>query len=154
MTRQSCIWVGSCSLPQPWSRLFRLCRHWIHRLGCRGVAFCLDGSIVLSPATALLQDTATCWEAPEIFQRHILSWSPAGWLQTPRMDWWGRWAFPLYKHSFWVKSWALIRTFVLAPLSLLLSKSFSAPACLPGVPGSSRLQAGIEQGPKAWGASF
>ena len=33
---------------------------------------------------------------------------------------------------------------VLVPINLSPSKSLLAPACLPGVPGSSRLQAGIQ----------
>jgi hypothetical protein len=55
----------------------------------------LDGSFVLPPATAL---SKTLLPAEKVaFRRKILfCTSPTGWLQTPKMDWWG-WAFPFYK---------------------------------------------------------
>ena len=63
-----------CSLPQPWSRLIQtLTLLPLRRRLPRVEPSDLDGSIVLSPATALLQDTATCWEATEIFWRNTLS---------------------------------------------------------------------------------
>lgn len=54
---------------------------------------------------------------------------------------------PSYKHGLLLES--LEQGIVLAPLSFSQSKSFSALACLPGVPGSSRPRACIQQWIKA-----
>ena len=105
---------GNCSLPPAWSGLMQTLLPL--KMRPPGVEPSdRDGSI-LSPAAALLQDTATCWEAPEIFLRHILSY------QRP-------WSEPL--------SWL--------HYLLLQSKSLLALACLRGVPGSCRPQASIQQ---------
>jgi hypothetical protein len=83
---------SACSLPQVLSRLALT----LQPLSMRppGVEPSnLDGFIVLSPVAALLQDTATCWEALEIFQRQ----HPADHLQAGNrhQEWIGRgWASP------------------------------------------------------------
>jgi hypothetical protein len=67
------------------------------------------------------------------------------WLQAPRVDWgvWGM-GLPPYKHGLLVNSWALNRIVSWSPLSLSPSKTLSAPACLLGVPGPCKPQAGIQ----------
>jgi hypothetical protein len=136
---------GNCSLPQPEAGWCRPCSHW-GGATC-GAAFQL-GWLLLK--WQLPCSSATCREAEPVFLRHFWisnSLATKCWQQgdkAPRMDWWGvgrGMGLPPYKHSFLVNSWALIREkFVLASF---FSLSLSAPACLPGIPGSCRLRAGL-----------
>jgi hypothetical protein len=133
------------SLPQPWSRLLQtLTLLPVRRKLPKVEPSDLDGFFCSASCHCSLQDTATCWEAPDTFQRNILFCaSPIGWLQTPRMDWRG-WAFPFYKHTLLGNGGPWTET-CLGSINLSQSKSLSAPACLPGVPGPCKPQAGIEQ---------
>jgi hypothetical protein len=90
----------------------------------------LDHSIVQPALAVPLQDTATCWEAAELFLRlyPILQVITYSW--APRMNWqeWAPPPHPLYKC---IHSPLNIRNLVLAPC-LPSSPLFSAPVCLPG----------------------
>jgi hypothetical protein len=111
----------------------------------------LDGFFVLSPATALSK-TLLPAERPLRYSGGT-SYS-AGRLQagSRHQEWsgggggMGGMGLPPYKHTLLVNWRTLNRIVSWSPLtSRLSSKSLSAPACLPGVPGSSRLQASIQQ---------
>jgi hypothetical protein len=72
----------------------------------------LDGSIVLSPATAL---SKTVLPAERSLRYSGGTPYPTGWLQTPRMDWRGM-GLPPYKHTLLVNWWALNRIVSWSPL--------------------------------------
>jgi hypothetical protein len=105
----------------------------------------LDGSFLLSAATALSK-TLLPAEKPLRHSRGT-SYSACCLQAGSRHQEWtgGGWAFPFYKQTLLVNWWGLEQNYVLVSINLSLSKSLSASACLPGIPGSSRPQASIKQ---------